>query len=79
VLHAGVSLLEDKSASIITRGRVFFLRRPLLLTTSSSRRAGTMSSIVGIGRMSTLLPLKYSLTCVHWNLTRLFPRLSTMS
>jgi hypothetical protein len=65
VLRAGASLLEDKSASAIARGRAFFLRRPLLLTTSSSRCAGTVLSIAGTGRMSKLLPLKYSLTCVH--------------
>jgi hypothetical protein len=65
VLRAGASLLEDKSASAITRGRVFFLRRSLFLTTGGLRRAGTVLSIAGIGRMSKLLPLKYGLTCVH--------------
>jgi hypothetical protein len=65
VLRAGASLLEDKSTSVITRGRVFFLRRSLLLTTGSSRCAGTVLSIAGTGRISKLVPLKYSLTCVH--------------
>jgi hypothetical protein len=65
VLRARAFLLEDKSASVITRGRVFFFRHSLLLTTSSLRCAGTVLSIAGIGRIFKLLPLKYSLTCVH--------------
>jgi hypothetical protein len=65
VLHIEAFLLEDKSASVITRGRVFFFRRSLLLTTSSLCCVGTVLSIAGIGRISKLLPLKYSLTCVY--------------
>jgi hypothetical protein len=65
VLHTEVFLLEDKSTSVITRGRVFFFKYFFLFTTSSLRCAGTVLSIAEIGRMSKLLPLKYSLTYIH--------------
>jgi hypothetical protein len=65
VLYTEVFLLKDKFASIITRGRVFFLRRSLLFTTSSLRCVETVLSVAGIGRISKLLPLKYSLTYMH--------------
>jgi hypothetical protein len=65
VLYIEAFLLEDKSASTIARGRVFFFRHSFLLITSSLRYTETVLSIVRIGRISKLLPLKYSLTCVY--------------
>jgi hypothetical protein len=65
VLRAEASLLEDKSAFAIARGKVFFFKHSFLLITSGLRCAGTVLSIAETGRMSKLLPLKYSLMYVH--------------